>query len=554
MSFSPPSPSKESVPIKEDGEDLEALLQPKHNQDRREFSESEGPVVVRRQVRETIEDQHEGIAVRGRCVVLENSHDSSDYTRDQSSPRQHSKSSPKIAGKRKRPGPRAWAAKPIMKNDMKAKVEVIRGIESLWGRGFIKSYIPVCHRPLIKRGKDNKRPSYRRHETDPKKWLPSVLKAILMIAKLTDDKTWLKDAMNDVVRYRIKHTGNRKPQLVTTDFDVVEDMLIKDWKVPYAFSIRYKHLLVNRKDQLESDENINHILQAHSDQDDSDLSVNNNEDDDATDREEKHDEDSEEDEELHPHDDISANYLQSNKYVTAPPYPSPGPSRQRSKQQNLREEMPVRQTRTNLLPQQQYQRSAYSRNMQMPGYSGHRTDPWGRPSPVYGDQEAYGHAHSGYTGHGGGYGGYCPPLPRRDVGHRSRQPPTPGMAQHPTLTTPAFNSEYEDKPKKQGHFLPFGANKSTHEMLESSAAFEIQHYPNYCHHSGRTKSKRESSTIDEHPQAANGFDAPDNNTGSQNSDMDDKDLIDAEVETTRLELKLAKLKARQLKLKQQRKK
>jgi hypothetical protein len=48
---------------------------------------------------------------------------------------------------------------------------------------------------------------YRDHETDAKKWLPSVLKAILSIAKLTSDKSWLKKAMNDVVRYRIKNTG-----------------------------------------------------------------------------------------------------------------------------------------------------------------------------------------------------------------------------------------------------------------------------------------------------------------------------------------------------------
>jgi hypothetical protein len=107
----------------------------------------------------------------------------------------------------KKPGPRPWASKPIAKNDMAAKKELIREIESYWGKGFIKAYIPKCHRPLIKRGKGGKRAIYRDHETDPKKWLPSVLKAILMIAKLTASKAWLKKAMNDVVRYRIKNTG-----------------------------------------------------------------------------------------------------------------------------------------------------------------------------------------------------------------------------------------------------------------------------------------------------------------------------------------------------------
>jgi hypothetical protein len=114
----------------------------------------------------------------------------------------------KSSGKvRKKPGPRPYASKPILKNDMAAKMEVISEIESFWGKGFIKSYIPKCHRPLVKRGKTGKRAMYREHETDPKKWLPSVLKAVLMIAKLTSDKKWLKKAMNDVVRYRIKNTG-----------------------------------------------------------------------------------------------------------------------------------------------------------------------------------------------------------------------------------------------------------------------------------------------------------------------------------------------------------
>lgn len=119
-------------------------------------------------------------------------------------PKGEAKSSVKVG---KKPGPRPWASKPIMKNDMAAKKEVIREIESFWGKGFIKAYIPKCHRPLVKRGKGGKRAIYRDHETDPKKWLPSVLKAILMIAKLTTNKMWLKKAMNDVVRYRIKNTG-----------------------------------------------------------------------------------------------------------------------------------------------------------------------------------------------------------------------------------------------------------------------------------------------------------------------------------------------------------
>lgn len=107
----------------------------------------------------------------------------------------------------KKSGPLPWATKPIKKNDMVAKKELIREIEKYWSKDFIKAYIPKCHRPLVKREKGGKHVVYRSHETDPKNWLPSVLKSILSIAKLTQNKVWLKKAMDDVVRYRIKNTG-----------------------------------------------------------------------------------------------------------------------------------------------------------------------------------------------------------------------------------------------------------------------------------------------------------------------------------------------------------
>lgn len=48
-----------------------------------------------------------------------------------------------------------------------------------------------------------------------------------MIGKLTDDKHWLKKAVDNVVRYRIKYMGNPKLQLVATDFHVIQNMLVK---------------------------------------------------------------------------------------------------------------------------------------------------------------------------------------------------------------------------------------------------------------------------------------------------------------------------------------
>ena len=47
---------------------------------------------------------------------------------------------------------------------------------------------------------------------------------------------------------------------MTTDFDVLEDMLVKDWAVEYSFSIRYKHLLKSGQGQQETDKDIDHIL------------------------------------------------------------------------------------------------------------------------------------------------------------------------------------------------------------------------------------------------------------------------------------------------------
>ncbi|KAJ4349487.1 uncharacterized protein N0V89_008103 [Didymosphaeria variabile] len=205
-------------------------------------------------------------------------------------------SSLSIGKAHKRPGPRPYAAKPIAKNDMKAKMEVIRAIEDNWGKNFIIDYIPKCHRPLQKK-KGGKRTSYRQHETDPKKWLPSVLKAVHGISELTNDRAFLKKAMNDIVRHRIKHTGNRKPQLVTTDFDVIEDMITHGWDIETSFSIRYKHLLLAQpKGYLETDEDIDHILACGDDEyhrtSDAELEDEDEEDDDDVDVDGQEDEDS----------------------------------------------------------------------------------------------------------------------------------------------------------------------------------------------------------------------------------------------------------------------
>lgn len=155
---------------------------------------------------------------------------------------------------RKKPGPKPRNPQPL-KNDIQAKKLIIRQIEAHWGKDFIKNFIPKVHRPLVKRKKGKARTHNRKHEDDPMKWLPSILKAILSLARLIDDKARLKKVMGDVVRYRNQHTGNKKPQLVTTDFDVIEDIIERGWSVKQSFDIRYKHLLTNRMIAGELDTN-----------------------------------------------------------------------------------------------------------------------------------------------------------------------------------------------------------------------------------------------------------------------------------------------------------
>jgi hypothetical protein len=332
MSFVPSSPSQELSVIKDGGGNAMSKAQPDNNQVQHDSSENEVPLMTRRQTRSSAKEQDGSTTPREgrilRDIARNKGRDSSGNAPDRPMLRQPPKTLPKAATKHKKPGPKAWAPKPIMKNDKKAKKRVIREIEGFWGRGFIKAYIPKCHRPLVKRGSGIKRTAYREHETDPKNWLPSVLKAILMVAKLTDDREWLKQAMNDVVRYRIKHTGNRKPQLVTTDFDVIEDMLVKDWAVDYSFEIRYKHLLVNPKDGEEDDESIDHILEAGTDSDDSHANDSESEDEETSEDDDK-DEDEDQD-----RSGVSNKYQQSSGYTKAPQRLPPPPPRLQSKQQN----------------------------------------------------------------------------------------------------------------------------------------------------------------------------------------------------------------------------
>lgn len=544
MSFIPPSSSQEFMPVRDDTDELQPMAQPDDNQARRESSEDDGPIMASRHTRSAAKGREGDMALRERRPLP----DSGDHARERPIVRQPAKTSPKSASKNKKPGPRAWAAKPIMKNDMKAKKEVIREIQGYWGKGFIKAYIPKCHRPLVKRGNGNKRSTYREHETDPKNWLPSVLKAILMIAKLTDDKKWLKKAMNDIVRYRIKHTGNRKPQLVTTDFDVIEDMLVKEWTVEYSFEIRYKHLLVNRKDQEEDDETIDNILEAGSDHDEdaSDL------DGDDVDDQSIEDDEGDEDNGYQGRGGITGEYLEASGYTKTSRFSSPALLRHQSKQPKMRDETPTKrgQPKQPMPPHQQ--QSMYGYGGPMPGY-GPPMDAWGRPLPAYRGPDAFNNGYGGYGGGFGGYGGYGPPPLGRDArqgalpsrSHGMRQYPSPHHAMIPAPNMPDLDyGANGNNPNKRGHFSPFGANKRARDSYDQSPGYEMQGY-SQAYHGGRTKIKRESPA-EERRDLAEDFDSPNNDLGAQDDDENHKAAVDADIEAMELELKLAKMKAARL--------
>lgn len=511
-----------------------------------ESSEDDMPILARRQLREPSKEPAETVAQRAYRSVRDNDHNHSSHGR--ASTRQISKPAPKMATKGyKKSGPKAWATKPIMKNDMTAKKAVIREIEGYWGKDFIKSYIPKCHRPLVKRGKRakcGKRSKYRNHETDPREWLPSVLKAILMIAKLTNNKKWLQEAMNDVVRHRIKHTGNRKPQLVTTDFDVIEDMLVKQWDVDYAFEIRYKHLLINRKDQEETDEDIDRILQVASDQEEGseEYDDSGDDDEDCKDQNGYAKDENDEDEAINEgHDNITAHYLHSSGYTKGPLHAlSPVPREKSARQTSL----PTH----NHIKSEQPKLPRADRQQQQPldGYNG-PIDPWGRPISPYGGSGYYPRygGHYGYSNHGNLSG---PQYPARTGRRTSQQSPPIGMhsPHYSMMPAPGMpGTEYG------GHLAsPLGRNKHSCENYGYSMSSgtsrmgpEILGYPVSPPTTQRPKIKRESPALDDHIMSVEDLESPTIDLCSPREDEEEAD-IDAELEAAQLELKIARLRAK----------
>jgi hypothetical protein len=433
---------------------------------------------------------------------------------------------PAIVKPRKKPGPPP-KVKPL-KNDAKIKRNVIREIEGYWGKNFVTTYIPRCHHPLVKSTKGKK---YRNHEKDPKNWLPSILKSILVIAKLTQDKAWLKKAMNNVVRYRIKHTGNRKPQLTTTDFDVLEDMLSKGWKLEYSFPVRYKHLLAKGKNEEVTDAEIDNIMgrricstpRSEEGTQSEDESSSSGEDSDSNDG------------------DSAGEYMDlssSNQHLrndgrtrTIQSHPASPQQSSREQTKTPKQSLPTKPNHPRKLPSLSEQQGMY-------GYTDPASNSWNHPMAAYVNgpmNSPPNAAYNGYALHGdfpnhGNYNSYKPPNQDSREYHQS----WPQYGMNPwSPRPPPHLSDAESSSQSIYRPSPFSPPLDKKPSRETNT------------HSSPTT---QPSPAD-HPDGAEAMSGI-RHTAAEPVD-DECAAIEAELHATELELKVARLRARQAALRLQ---
>lgn len=343
---------------------------------------------------------------------------------------------------------------------------------------------------------------------------------------------------------------------MTTDFDVLEDMLVKDWDVAYSFGIRYKHLLMNPQGQQETDEDIDHILGAESgeegsgDEEDDVKGGNINDQDDE-------DVDDEEDSE----DDIgqgglTGQYLQASGYTNAPqyshPHHMPGPPPKQHK--NKLEKSNTRGFKLPMRPQPPSRIDKSQQGYGQPYTYGPPLDPWGRPLSYGGGPEGYG-GHGGY-GMYGGYGGYGPP-PDGDGRYPSQPPGYNDLGQYPprhAMTPTPSQPDCDRIDRKRAQESPFSSNKRTRGGNEQSA-FQMGRpqphgYPP-SFHAAQTEVKQESPEFeirgDGREISVEESVAPTTELGEDSNAA----ALEAELRATELELKVARLQAKRAALSQQ---
>lgn len=324
---------------------------------------------------------------------------------------------------------------------------------------------------------------------------------------------------------------------MTTDFDVLEDMLVKDWDVAYSFGIRYKHLLVNRLGQQETDEDIDHILGVGS-------GVENGSDDDDVNGDNR-DEDEEDIDDSNGDDDemgdggLTGRHLHASGYTDASQrprsYSTPGPPPKYSK---VRQEKNSK--RNSELPPRPQPPPRYRGDQQgygQPHPYGPPIDPWGRPMP-------YG-AYGGY----GMYGGYNPYSD--SDGRQAFQPPGfHSTGQYP----PASSQQTTDRAgRSRAPGSPFGGMMRTRGGYELSPSSTSR--PPYSH--PQDLSIRQPEVKQESPEFEGRSDgraiSVDDAEGAVNDLGEDSNAaaLEAELRATELELKVARLQAKRAALNQQ---
>ena len=346
---------------------------------------------------------------------------------------------------------------------------------------------------------------------------------------------------------------------MTTDFDVLEDMLVKDWDVGYSFSIRYKHLLVNRQGKEETDEDIDHILGVGSGEegasdDDDDVKSRNVDDEDDEGIDDEGDSDEEMDQA-----GLTGQYQRASGYTNAPPYaPTPHPmSGPQSKQGKSKQKKNSKRTsELPLRPQPPSRTQQDQQGYDQPYPYPPPVDPWGRPLP-YGGQDG----HGGYGGYAmyGGYRGYGAP-PDNDGRYLSQPPSFNGMDQYPprhAMTPGPSQPDADRTERRRAQDSPFASNRPM-QGGRGQPPFHLSRpgvppfgYPqNFQAAQAEVKQESPESEMrsDGRDASVQEVDEPVNNDfGEGGNDA----ALEAELRATELELKVARLQARRAALNQQ---
>lgn len=349
---------------------------------------------------------------------------------------------------------------------------------------------------------------------------------------------------------------------MTTDFDVIEDMLVKDWDVDYSFDIRYKHLLVNRHGQQDTDEDIDHILAIESGPEEG-----SDEDDEVKDEVNSNNDDEDDSDDDMGQGGLTGQYLHASGYIDAPQYsqshamPVPPPKYPKVKKEKSSQSNPQLPSR----PQPpSYSKKDHHGHGQAYPY-GPPMGPWGRSMPYggggpdnYGGYGAYGM----YGGHGGygKYGGYGPP-PDDNGRHPSQPPDFADRSQYPprhhTMTSAPKHPDTDRIDRLRIEHSPFPKNlRMTHSIEQSPFGMGRPGYQHYGHPRNlgpdQTELKEESPEFEARGSAremsVNEVDEPSNDLGEHESAA----AVEAELRATELELKVARLQAKRAALNQSR--